>query len=399
MTLVGEGFRLSPDEVTRLGFDLANLPAVIRPYLNGREVAQKSEGRFAIDLFKLDEAVVRNQYPSLYQWLHDRVFPERIQNKRSVYRERWWVFGEPRRALRLATEALARSIVTIETSKHKPFVFIPKDVLPDHKLYVIASEDASILGVLSSRAHAAWALAAGGTLEDRPTWTNTTCFLPFPFPACSEPQKARIRQLGEDLDAHRKRQQAIHPDLTITGMYNVLEKLRSGEALTDKERTIHEKGLVSVLKQIHDDLDAAVFEAYGWPSTLTEEEILERLVALNAERAEEEKRGLIRWLRPEFQNPGGQTATQTQLAGAGGDDEPEAAGAKEAKPWPKDLPAQVAALREFFQGETSLRSAQEIAAEFEGAKAKDLEPFLRLLTDLGQLLEADVEGRKMWKAL
>ena len=68
----------------------------------------------------------------------------------------------------------------------------------------------------------------------------------------------------------------------MTGMYNVLEKLRSGETLTDKEKTIHEQGLVSVLKPIHDELDAAVFDAYGWPVTLTDEEILERLVALNA---------------------------------------------------------------------------------------------------------------------
>ena len=81
----------------------------------------------------------------------------------------------------------------------------------------------------------------------------------------------------------------------------------SGETLTDKVKTIHERGLVSVLKQIHDELDAAVFDAYGWPVTLTDEEILERLVALNAERAAEEARGLIRWLRPDFQNRSQQT--------------------------------------------------------------------------------------------
>jgi hypothetical protein len=64
--------------------------------------------------------------------------------------------------------------------------------------------------------------------------------------------------------------------------------------LTPKEKEIHELGLVSVLKQIHDDLDVAVFAAYGWPTSLTDEEILERLVALNHERAAEEKRGHIR---------------------------------------------------------------------------------------------------------
>jgi hypothetical protein len=130
---------------------------------------------------------------------------------------------------------------------------------------------------------------------------NGPCFLPFPFPAATEAQQQKIRELGESLDVHRKKQQAAHPGLTITGMYNVLEKLRSGEALTAKEKKIHDDGLVSVLKKIHDDLDTAVFDAYGWPATLSDDEILERLVALNRERAAEEKRGLIRWLRPEFQ--------------------------------------------------------------------------------------------------
>ena len=86
-------------------------------------------------------------------------------------------------------------------------------------------------------------------------YVKPKCFDPFPFPVCSEERKQRIRELGEQLDRHRKQRQTLHPDLTITGMYNVLEKLKTGEALTDKEREIHEKGLVSVLKQIHEDLD------------------------------------------------------------------------------------------------------------------------------------------------
>ncbi len=59
-------------------------------------------------------------------------------------------------------------------------------------------------------------------------------------------------------------------------MYNVLEKLRSGEALNAKDKVIHEQGLVSVLKKLHDDLDAAVFDGYGWPHDLSDEQILER---------------------------------------------------------------------------------------------------------------------------
>lgn len=105
-------------------------------------------------------------------------------------------------------------------------------------------------------------------------------------------------------DAHRKRQQAAHPDLTLTDLYNAVEAVRAGRPLTAKERKAHDAGLATVLARIHDDLDAAVAEAYGWPANLTEQETLARLVALNAERADEERRGIVRWLRPEFQAPG-----------------------------------------------------------------------------------------------
>lgn len=202
---------------------------------------------------------------------------------------------------------LGRYVATSETAKHRVFQFLDRELAPDNMLVAIATENAFHLGVMSSQIHVVWALAAGGRLGvgNDPRYNKSKCFGPFPFPAATEAQQQRIRELGEALDAHRKKQQAAHPGLTITGMYNVLEKLRSGEPLTAKEKTIHDDGLVSVLKKIHDDLDAAVFDAYGWPATLSDDEILERLVALNHERAAEEKRGLIRWLRPEFQNKGG----------------------------------------------------------------------------------------------
>ncbi|MGO8928150.1 MAG: hypothetical protein ACLQU3_14865 [Limisphaerales bacterium] len=114
------------------------------------------------------------------------------------------------------------------------------------------------------------------------------------------------------MDTHRKH--AHNLGLTLTWMYDVLEKLRANEALNAKVKEIHEAGLVSVLRQLHDDLDAAVFAAYGWPPTLNDAEILERLVALNAERANEEASGLARWLRPDYQNPGGAQTQQTALA-------------------------------------------------------------------------------------
>lgn len=93
-------------------------------------------------------------------------------------------------------------------------------------------DDAFHLGVLSSRIHVTYALAAGGWLGvgNDPVYSKTRCFDPFPFPLCGEAEKARIREIAEQLDAHRKRVQAQHSHLTLTGMYNVLEKLRAADA-------------------------------------------------------------------------------------------------------------------------------------------------------------------------
>lgn len=160
--------------------------------------------------------------------------------------------------------------------------------------------------MLSSRYHRVWSLAIGGTLEDRPRYNHSLCFDPFPFPDATDDGKAAIGAIAEELDAHRKRVLAEHPHLTLTGLYNVLERLRGGAArgdLEQAEQRAFDDGLVLVMKELHERLDAAVAEAYGWPADLAEEEVLARLVALNRERAAEERRGQVRWLRPDYQIP------------------------------------------------------------------------------------------------
>jgi hypothetical protein len=198
------------------------------------------------------------------------------------------------------------------------------------------------------------------------------------------------------LDAHRKRQQST--PTSPSPAYNVLEKLRSGAKLSAKEQKIHEQGLVSVLKQIHDDLDAAVFDAYGWPHDLTDEQILERLVALNAERAAEERRGLVRWLRPEFQNPSGaKAAAQTEMAGTEVGETAAVAAPAKASKWPSKLPAQIALVRSLVtQGDVSW-SAEEAASQFKGARRDTVESVLDSLAALGLLVAYDANGTRRWK--
>src|ERR1035437_9316935 len=270
-----------------------------------------------IDLFGLTAEEIRTRFPAVYQHVVDHVKPAREARQggtkdSQAYASKWWLFGKPRSSFRPALRGLRRYIATTETAKHRFFIFLDASVLPDNMLVNIASSDAYVLGVLSSRIHVAWALAAGGRLGfgNDPRYNKTRCFEPFPFPDTSEPQRVCIRSLGEQLDAHRKRCQEAHPNLTLTEMYNSLVELRAGQPLSAASQTVHDHGLVSVLRDIHDDLDRAVAEAYGWSPELSSEDILFRLVELNAARAAEERSGLVRWLRPEFQST---TATQAGL--------------------------------------------------------------------------------------
>jgi hypothetical protein len=240
--------------------------ALLRPYRNGRDLADRPRGVFVIDTFGLTEEELRHRHPATWQWLHDRVKPERDHNSRKARRENWWLFGENQPRMRASAAGLPRYVATGQTARHRVFQFLDAAILPDDKLIAIALDDAHALGVLSSGLHVTWALAAGGNLGvgNDPVYNKSKCFDAFPFPAATSDRQSRIRDLAEQLDAHRKRQQAQHPGLTLTGLYNVLEKLKAGEALSAKEKDIHAKGLVSVLKTLHDEIDRAVLEAYGW---------------------------------------------------------------------------------------------------------------------------------------
>jgi hypothetical protein len=384
--LHGAGFIVTHEVAASLGLGrIKGLERHIRPYLNGRDLTGTSRDRMVIDLFGLEAAEVRKSFPEVYQWVHDRVKPVRAQNRRATYSEKWWVFGEPRANFRPALKGLSRYISTVETAKHRIFVFLDASILPDNRLVNFALEDAFFFGVLSSIVHVTWTLAAGGTLEDRPIYTKTRCFDTFPFPVCTEAQKETIRGVSERLDAHRKRQQALAAWLTLTEMYNVLEKITSGEELTADERTAYDAGLIGILGELHDELDAAVFAAYGWPVGLTNEEILGNVVALNEQRRAEEVSGVIRWLRPEFQAPQA-LAVQTVLGGFVPVE--EAAAAPRKQPWPATLTEQVRAIKVALRA-VPLQTLQQIASGFKPASRTRVAEILQTLTALGQTRQVE----------
>lgn len=194
----------------------------------------------------------------------------------------------------------------------------------------------------------------------------------------------------------------------MTGMYNVVEKLRSGAKLAPKERTIHELAACGILRDLHDELDALVAEAYGWPWPMEREEILERLVALHDERVEEEKNGLVRWLRPEYQIPRFAPDEAAALALDASAAPKSSRGLKPVAPsaadseaariaWPATATEQIAAIG----ARLALRpySAAELGAAFTGARKDLVLRHLETLALMGEItLGADGRYRSASKA-
>lgn len=334
VALHGAGFIVTPQQAASLGLGkIRGLEKHLLHYRNGRDVAQRSRDVMVIDLDPLSIEEVSRLFPAVYQHVLENVKPERDENRESSRKEFWWWFGRRHSDLRDFLSGLPRYITTVQTAKHRFFQFLESNIRPDDMLVNIGSQSAFVIGVLSSRLHVLWMLIAGGTLEDRPRYIKTKCFDTFPFPLV-KPASAlgeRLRDLGERLDAFRKERIAAHEHLTMTGLYNALERYREVSnacavpPLSEAEKDTHQAGLISVLAQIHDDIDRAVLSAYGWEDLIprlvgkvgatlpsehksedqqaAEEELLKRLVELNLARAADEKKGIIHWLRPDYQIP------------------------------------------------------------------------------------------------
>ncbi len=165
---------------------------------------------------------------------------------------------------------------------------------------------------------------------------------------------------------------------------------------------IHEVALVVVLASLHDEIDREVLAACGWCDLVSQlrseagrDQVLARLVALNAERAAQEAQGEVHWLRPEYQcaAPAVPAAEQggLDLSGQAGPQAPiHAASRAETIAWPADLPAQVAAVAGVLAQCAVAQSLDDIAAHFSGRKGwkTRLRQIVDTLVALGRAREA-----------
>jgi hypothetical protein len=384
--LHGAGFVVQSSEAARLIGADPTLAAVLKPYRNGKDFTTRPRDAYVVDFGLMTEEEAR-RFPLLYDIVRDRVKPERDANSRAVYATYWWRFGEARRDLRAASVGLARYIATPETAKHRLFEFFSGNMAPDNSLIAIAVDDAFVLGVLSSAIHSTWALAAGSRLviDGTPRYNKGPCFEAFAFPVPAPQLRTKIGNLAERIDIHRKAALARGEKVGMTIMYNVVDRLRSGEALTKAEREVHELAACGTLRDLHDDLDRAVAEAYGWSWPETPAVILDRLVTLHDRRIEEEAAGTVRWLRPEYQIPRFGKQTQTEIISSESDDGSAVAGAAPAArvPWPSDAIGQITALSALAA--TRAIGVEEVMSHFLGARREIATRHLETLAILGEL--------------
>lgn len=251
---------------------------VVKPWVNATDITRRPCNKWIIDFgtnMLLEEAT---QYLIPFEHVRKYVKPVRDKTKRKTNRVRWWLFGEARPGMREAISSIDRYIITPCIAKHRLFVWMKVDVIPSSATIIIARDDDYFLGVLHSKLHELWALKLGTSLTNTPRYTPTTTFqtFPFPYPPNNEPKNnphiKAISATAKELDTERNKW--LNPP-------NLSEKELKKCTLTNlyNQRPLW-------LDKIHKRLDNAVFDAYGWPHNLTDNEILERLLRLNLKRSQ-----------------------------------------------------------------------------------------------------------------
>ena len=393
--VAGAGFVLPTTEATLLLESDDSHRALIKRYRNGKDLTTRPRDVWVIDFAWCSEEEAKT-FPVLYDIVRDRVKPERDAAADPGRRRNWWNFGRANEQLRSALAGLPRYIATPETAKHRTFEFLDGDVAPDNAVVCVTVADAFVHGVLNSRIHATWALTAGSRLgiDGTPRYNKGPCFDAFPFPDPDPAARARIADLAERIDAHRKAALARSSSVGMTVMYNVVDKLRDGGVLSKAEQEVHRVSACGVLRDMHDRLDTLVAEAYGWSWPEPAALIIERLVALHDSRAEEESRGLVRWLRPDYQRPRfgsivkGDAELDMSDAAPGASSSPPSVAST--VPWPGDAIGQITVLRGMATA-TPL-SVDDAMQRLSGARRDIVHRHLETLALLGEV-RTTTDGR------
>ena len=294
--LLGDGFVLTPMEAQKILNASRDNSRVIFPYLTGEDLNKQpdhSPTNWVIDFNDMtrDEAA---RYEAPFDRVLREVRPFREANNRKGVRDRWWQYEKRRPAMRGALQDLPRCIAIRQSSDALAPTFIQTDSVIDQTIVVLASGSNSLLAILSSAAHTAWALRHGLTTPAGVArYTPASVFKTFPRPTKLE----GLDNIGSQL-ADERSEIMISRGLGLTKLYGLVNS-----ALVSDESDPE----VARLRAIQVELDGAVLSAYGWSdvqldhgfhiyrqmerwtvSPAARVEILDRLLEENHRRASEE---------------------------------------------------------------------------------------------------------------
>jgi hypothetical protein len=228
----------------------------IFPYIGGEEVNNsptQTHHRYVIDFAEMtQEDALR--WPDLIEIVKRKVKSardasgERLEAKRMS--ESWWLFNRSRPELRAALAPLKRAIVTSEVSPHLSFAFVPATNVFAQTLKVFSFESPSAFSILQSRVHEGWARFFGSSMKDDLRYTPSDCFETFPFPVDWE-FSSLLEQVGREYYDFRAHLMLANNE-GLTATYNRFH-----------DRDEQDPGILR-LRELHDAMDRAVLDAYGW---------------------------------------------------------------------------------------------------------------------------------------
>jgi hypothetical protein len=297
----GTGFFLTPQDRDELIEQNPRNAERIFPFVGGRELNTSTSTvpeRYIIDFGELS-LEQSSQWPDLLAIVEHAVKPERdrLPQKNSVNvdrRRRWWQFAGRSPEMYRAIAPLKRCLLCAQTTKHLALAFLPTARVFDQKLCVFPFDSYSPFAVLQSQVHVVWAWLLSATMKTDLSYAPSACFDTFPFPRPDPREKIpELEQAGSDFYKTRARYM-VATDQGLTKTYNALKD----PANTDPA--------ILELRRLTEAMDRAVLGAYGWtdlylkndlppycPRTPAEQsalqafqdEIIDRLYQLNAERA------------------------------------------------------------------------------------------------------------------
>ena len=299
-------------EMRRLKRKSPRNAAVIFPYIGGQEVNKspvQAPHRWAIDLGERSESECRQRWPDLMTILEARVKPERHRKDGKKYPRmvhEWWKYWNPRPRLRAAIAHLDRVLAVSRVGQQCALTFLPSGMVFADSLIIFPLDTHAAFCALQSRPHEIWARFFGSSMKDDLRYTPTDVFETFPFP--------RNWTTDPSLEAAGQTYYDFRADLLV----------RNNEGLTKTYNRFHDPHdnhpEITQIRTLHTAMDRAVLDAYGWTDIPMEcdflpehetddddgtsrrkrryryrwpdpirDEVLGRLMELNAERAEEER--------------------------------------------------------------------------------------------------------------